>query len=160
MPGGRKSHKKHAADHADAERKDVQNLPRLLLRRRAETLHHVLVSQRHRHEDQNRQRPVEAVDEPRPVPGQIRQGVELRRRVEDPQARRRGQAVDDAVVREPEAVGEAGEEGGGSEEEEEEESHGASGGVAGAVAGEGRDEELEGEEGAGGKEVGEVGGDG
>ncbi|KAG2576125.1 hypothetical protein PVAP13_6NG007331 [Panicum virgatum] len=153
---GRKRDEEQAAEHADAERQDVEHLLRLLGRRRVEAPDDVLVPGGDDPEDGDRERGVHEVDEGEPVPG----GVPRRRRagrvVDEPEAPGRGDAVVDAAVGAPEGVGEGGEDAGEGEDGEEPPREERGGGVAGAVVGEGRGQQVEGQERARGEQVGKV----
>lgn len=161
MPCGGEDDEQQAAEKADSDRNNVQNLLSLDWRRRGiKAAQHVFVPQSHGRKHKHRQNRMNPVDEPQLVLAQIRErsrAVVRAHVVEQPEAFGGGEAVVDSAVGGLDAVGEGSEEAREAEEDEKDGGERAGGGVAGAVGGEDGSEELKGQEGACWEEVGQVG---
>lgn len=158
VPSCGKNNKEQAADEANSNRNNVQNLLCLMSSCRVQAAHHVLVPQGHRSEHQHRQQRVDPIYEPPFVLAQIGQARTRDGRVEDVQSFGRRESIEDPAIGRPDAVGETRDKAGDGEQDEEDDGERARGGVARAVVGEDRHQELEGQEGTRREEVGQVGG--
>lgn len=160
VPGGWEGDEEEAAEHANAERQNVEQVLRGPVRRGpVQADDDVPVPGGDDPEDGGGQRGVHEVDEREPVApgGTLGQRRRARRVVDEPEARAGGDAVvDAAVVRGLEGVGEAGQRAGEGEERQEAPREERRGGVARAVVRERRRQQVEGQQRAGREQVGQV----
>jgi hypothetical protein len=150
-PPGREQHEEEAHREADHERHGVDDLPG---RAGVVALDDVVVRGGERHERDQRQRRVEQVRPPQPVPRRLPRPFPpvAAAAAERADARGRGDAVPEAARGRPEAVGEREEDAGGGAEDYEGPGQDAVRPGALAVVGEERGEDGEGEDGGGREE--------